>query len=163
MIPRIVSFLGGEKANYIADPKNFTAIYVLSGLWQTTGYSAVIYLAALSSVDLELYESAVLDGANRLQKIVHIDLPSIKPTIVIMLILSIGNIMNIGFEKAYLLQNPLNLAASELIATYVYKIGLLRVQYSYSAAIGLFNSVINFVLLIIANSISKRLNAVGLW
>ena len=122
-----------------------------------------MYLAALSGIDPQLYEAAKIDGASRLQKILYIDLPGITPVIVILLILSVGNLLAIGFEKVFLLQNPLNLATSEVIATYVYKIGLLNANFSFATAVGLFNSVINMILLVLVNSFAKRFSEASLW
>ncbi|SED52672.1 ABC transporter permease [Ruania alba] len=141
----------------------FRHIYVWSDVWQTAGYSAVIYLAALAGIDPGLYEAARVDGASRLQRIRHVDIPGILPTAVIILILSVGNVMAIGFEKAFLLQNPLNLAQSEIIATYVYKVGVLSSNFSLGTAVGLFNSVVNLALLIGVNAIAKRVTGSGLW
>ena len=147
----------------LTDPGAFAHLYVWSGVWQGMGWSSIIYLGALTGVDPSLHESAVIDGANKLQRILHIDLPAITPTIVVLLVLNCGSIMNVGFEKVFLLQNSLNLSASETIATYVYKVGIQDSQYSFSTAINLFNSVINFVLLIIVNSISRALGETALW
>lgn len=159
----IATSLGGESVNYMGVAKYFRHIYVWSGVWQMTGYSSIIYIAALSSIDPSLYESAKVDGATKLQKIIHIDLPSIMPTAIILLIMSIGQIMNVGFEKVYLMQNPPNLQASETIATYVYKIGLFGGQYSFSTAVGLFNSTINFILLVSVNKMAKKFSDTSLW
>ena len=166
--PRIgfmADFLGffGQSTNLLANPDSFRHVYVWSDIWQTAGYSAIIFMAALAGIDTSLYEAARLDGANRLQKIWHIDLPGIAPTIVVVMILSVGGIMAIGFEKAFLLQNPLNLTQSEIIATYTYKIGLLSADFSLATAIGLFNSVINLILLLAVNTASKRVTGNGLW
>jgi ABC-type polysaccharide transport system permease subunit len=158
-----LGFFGVPAIDFLGDPKYFRHIYVWSDVWQTTGYSAVIYLAALSGIDPALHESAKIDGASRLQRIRHVDLPGIMPTAVIILVLAVGNIMAIGFEKAFLLQNPLNLSQSEIIATYVYKTGLLNADFSGATAIGLFNSVINLVLLLMVNAIAKRITGNGLW
>lgn len=155
--------LGGQSVNYMGVAKYFRHIYVWSGVWQMTGYSSIIYIAALSSIDPSLYESAKVDGATKLQKIIHIDLPSIMPTAIILLIMSIGQIMNVGFEKVYLMQNPLNLQTSETIATYVYKIGLFGGQYSFSTAVGLFNSGINLLLLVSVNKLAKKFSDSSLW
>lgn len=155
--------LGFEAVNYLGEPGMFRTVYVLSDVWQTMGYSAVIYLAALAGVDPSLYEAAKVDGANRFQKILNVDLPGILPAAVIILILSVGNIMALGFEKMYLLQNPLNLSTSEIISTYVYKIGLLNANYSFATAVGLFNSLINLVLLLVVNAIAKRASNTSLW
>ena len=158
-----LGFFGVPAVDFLGNPDYFRHIYVWSDVWQTTGYSAVIYLAALSGIDPALHESAKIDGASRLQRIRHVDLPGIMPTAVIILVLAVGNIMAIGFEKAFLLQNPLNLSQSEIIATYVYKTGLLNADFSMATAIGLFNSVINLVLLFGVNAIAKRITGNGLW
>ncbi|UFU02890.1 ABC transporter permease subunit [Ruania suaedae] len=159
----LTGFFGLPATDYLAQPDFFRHVYVWSEVWQTAGYSAVIYLAALAGVDPGLYEAAKVDGANRLQKIWHVDLPSITPTIVVVLILSVGSIMAVGFEKAFLLQNPLNLSQSEIIATYTYKIGIQNADFSLATAIGLFNSVINLVLLVGVNIVAKRVTGKGLW
>lgn len=163
IVNTIAGALGFEAINYLGVPGMFRTIYVLSDVWQTMGYSAVIYLAALAGVDPSLYEAAKVDGANRFQKILNVDLPGILPAAVIILILSVGSIMALGFEKMYLLQNPLNLSASEIISTYVYKIGLLNANYSFATAVGLFNSLINLVLLLVVNAIAKRASNTSLW
>ena len=147
----------------LTDPKAFPHLYVWSGVWQGMGWSSIIYLGALTGVDPALHESALIDGANKLQRIRYIDLPSIAPTIVILLILNSGSIMNVGFEKVFLLQNSLNISASETIATYVYKVGIQDAQYSFSTAINLLNSVINFTLLVVVNLISRSLGESSLW
>ena len=154
---------GIESVSLIADPSNFAIIYALSEVWQHMGFAAVIYIAALSAVDVELYDAARIDGASKLQKILNIDIPGIRATIVILLILEVGNVMTLGFEKVYLLQNPLNLASSEIIATYVYKIGLEARNYSLGAAVDLFNGVLNLVLIVSANLLSRRLSEISLW
>ena len=141
----------------------FPHLYVWSGVWQGMGWGSIVYLAALSGVDPTLHEAAVVDGANKLQRMRYIDLPCIVPTIVTLLILNCGNVLNVGFEKVYLMQNSMNLTNSEIISTYVYKMGLLNSQYSYSTAIGLFNSVINMILLITVDRISKRMGQDGLF
>jgi ABC-type polysaccharide transport system permease subunit len=158
-----VGHLGGGPVDFLGDPNFFRHIYVWSDVWQTAGYSAVIYLAALAGIDPALHESAKVDGASRLQRIRHIDLPGIMPTAVIMLILGVGNMMAIGFEKAYLLQNSLNLAQSEIIPTYVYKTGLINADFSMATAVGLFNSAVNLCLLLAVNFIAKRVTGNGLW
>ncbi|WP_135554532.1 ABC transporter permease [Paenibacillus cymbidii] len=163
LINQLIVFFGGEPYFFLASPEWFKTIYVFSGIWQNAGWATIIYLAALAGVSPELHEAAVMDGATKMQRIRHIDLPSIMPTVVILFILNIGQFMNVGFEKVYLMQNQLNLDASEVIQTYVYKSGLLGAQYSYSAAIGLFNSMINFVLLLTVNKAAKRLNQSSLW
>ncbi|GAB2662815.1 ABC transporter permease [Kribbella swartbergensis] len=158
-----IGLFGVPAVDFLGNPDYFRHIYVWSDVWQTTGYSAVIYLAALAGIDPALHESAKIDGATRLQRIWHVDLPGIMPTAVIILVLGVGNIMSIGFEKAFLLQNPLNLAQSEIIATYVYKTGLLNADFSMATAIGLFNSVINLFLLLGVNFAAKRITGNGLW
>ena len=155
--------MGFRPVNFLGEPKLFSSIYVWSGVWQNSGYAAIVYLAALSGIDPQLYEAAKIDGASRLQKILYIDLPGITPVIVILLILSIGNLLAIGFEKVFLLQNPLNLATSEVIATYVYKIGLLNANFSFATAVGLFNSVIKMIVLVLVNSFAKRFSEASLW
>lgn len=151
--------------NILADGKLFKHIYVWSAVWQSTGYSAIIYIAALAGVDETLHEAALIDGANRWQRVIHIDIPAILPTACIMLILAIGNIMNVGFEKVLLMQNNLNLDYSEIISTYVYKVGLASGinDFSLSTAISLFNSVVNFILLIFANFTSKKISGNGIF
>jgi ABC-type polysaccharide transport system permease subunit len=155
--------LGIGPINFLGEPGLFRHIYVWSDVWQTAGYSAVIYLAALAGIDPALHEAAKIDGAGRLQRIRHVDLPGIMPTAVIMLILGVGNMMAIGFEKAYLLQNNLNLAQSEIIPTYVYKTGLINADFSMATAVGVFNSVVNLCLLLAVNFVAKRVTGNGLW
>ncbi len=149
--------------NVLMNPNAFIHLYVWSGVWSSLGWNSIVYLSALSGVDTSLHEAATVDGANKLQRCLHIDLPCIMPTIVMLLILNTGNIMSVGFEKAYLMQNSLNLDASEVLSTYVYKQGVKNAQYSYSAAIGLFNSVINFVLMYSVNRISRTVSENSLW
>lgn len=155
--------LGMDSINFLGQPGMFRSIYVWSDIWQTAGYSAVIFLAALAGVDPSLYEAAKVDGASRFQKIRHIDLPGILPTITIIFILNVGSVMSLGFEKIYLLQNPLNKMNSEIIATYVYQIGLLNANYSFATAVGLFNSCINLILLVVVNRVAKRLSNTSIW
>ena len=133
-----------------------------SHIWQRTGYNSVIYIAALAGVSPELHEAAIVDGANKLQRIWHVDVPAILPTAIILLIMNTGNVLSIGFEKVYLMQNDLNLGVSEIISTYVYKIGLLSAQYSYSTAIGLFNNVVNLVILLSVNKLADRMSGTSL-
>lgn len=165
IVNNVIRALGGEPVMFLAEPAYFSSVYVWSGIWQGAGWSAIIYIAALSGIDQELYEAAYADGANKLRRIWHIDIPGIMPTMVIMLILSAGQIMNVGFEKIILMQNPLNMQRAEVISTFVYKIGLATAlpNYSYAAAIGLFNSLVNFTLLIVVNYISKKVNETSLW
>ena len=163
VVNTVLQALGIEPFSFMSSEKSFRNMYVWSGIWQGMGYSSVIYFAALSGIDPTLYEAAELDGASKLQRIRYIDLPSIMPTVIIMLIMSAGNLMSIGFEKAYLMQNDRNSGVSEIIATYVYKVGLIDARYSFSAAINLFNSAINFVILIVINKISRKLSDTSLW
>lgn len=158
-------FTGQTAPDIMGKASAFKHIYVWSAVWQSTGYNAIIYIAALANVDQSLHEAAKIDGASRFQRVLYVDGPSIKPTATIMLILAAGNIMNVGFEKVLLLQNDLNISASEVISTYVYEVGLARGvgDFSLSTAIGMFNSVINFVLLISVNWICKRLNGNGIF
>ena len=162
-INNIIALMGGERIDFIAKPEYFKSIFVLTGIWQTMGYSSVIYIAALSAIDPTLYEAAKIDGASRFQKIIHIDLPGIAPTIIILLILNCGQIMNVGFEKIFLMQNNLNMSSSDVISTYVYRMGLENALYSFSAAVGLFNSVVNTVLLVLVNQIVRKLGETSLW
>lgn len=162
----IYMLLTGESApNILANGEMFKHIYVWSGIWQSTGYSAIIYIAALSGVDQSLHEAAMIDGASRFQRMRFIDIPCILPTASIMLVLAVGNIMNVGYEKVLLMQNDLNLNYSEIVSTYVYKVGLASgiTDFSLSTAIGMFNSVINFIMLIIANQTSKKLSGNGIF
>ncbi|MBU5355268.1 ABC transporter permease subunit [Paenibacillus barcinonensis] len=163
VVDKLFSMLGFPMTNFMGIPEYFKSIYVWSGVWQGMGYSSIIYIAALAGVDPSLYEAAKMDGASRLRKIWHIDLPTLVPVTVIMLILSLGSIMGVGFEKIYLMQNPLNTSASEVISTYVYKVGLIGANFSFSSAVGLFNSVINLILLIIVNGISRKVSENSLW
>jgi multiple sugar transport system permease protein/putative aldouronate transport system permease protein len=155
--------VGLPQVNFMSKPEWFSHIYVWSGVWQTIGFSCVIYLAALSSVDPTLHEAAVVDGASKLQRIWHIDIPEIMPLAIVLLILSLGGILSTGFEKILLLQNPINIRASEVIDTYVYRVGLASAvpNYSYAAAIGLFKSVIGFTLVIMVDRFAKRLGHGG--
>jgi len=155
--------VGLEPRNILGIPEAFRHAYVWSGVWQGMGWSSIIYLAALSAVDPALYEAATMDGASKVQKILRIDLPCIAPTIIIQLILRTGHILGVGFEKAYLMQNSLNLSQSEVIATYVYKVGIQSSQYSFSAAVGLFNNIINFAILLMVNRISRKVSETSLW
>ncbi|PYI54064.1 sugar ABC transporter permease [Paenibacillus flagellatus] len=163
LVNMAVKAFGGEPIFFMTEPGWFKPIYVLSGVWQQMGWSSIIYLAALAGIDPQLHEAARVDGASRLQRIWHINLPGIRPTIVILLILNIGTLMGVGFEKVFLMQNSLNMEGSDVISTYVYRSGILGAQYSFSAAVGLFNSVINFVLLLTVNRIARKVNQVSLW
>lgn len=164
-IGRLLGYSSTEMNNLMQNPKAFPWIYVLSDMWQHTGWDAIIYIAAMASINPELYDAARIDGASRFQIMRHIDLPSITPTIIIMFILRLGGLFGVGFEKVYLLQNSVNVETSEVIATYVYKIGLVNANndYSYAAAIGLFNSIINFIILVVVNTLAKHLTKTSLF
>jgi putative aldouronate transport system permease protein len=157
-INQFFTWLTGEPIMFMSRPEYFRSIYILSDIWTGAGWASIIYVAALANVDPELHNAANLDGANLLQRIRHIDLPTIRPIMAIVFILAAGGIMSIGFEKAYLMQTAMNLPTSEIIPTYVYKIGLQSGDYAYSAAVGLFNSIINIVLLVTVNFTVKKLN-----
>ncbi|TVQ22829.1 MAG: sugar ABC transporter permease [Spirochaetaceae bacterium] len=158
-----LGLLGRPPVFFMADPRWFPHLYVFSGVWQSSGWSSIIYLAALSSVDPGLYEAAEIDGATTLQKIVHVDIPTMLPTAVILLIIRFGQIMSIGFEQVFLMQTASNIGASEIIATYVYKVGIVNAQFSFATAVGLFNAVINLILIIIVNRVARAVSSTGLW
>ncbi|MCL2831591.1 MAG: ABC transporter permease subunit [Treponema sp.] len=160
---KIGMLFGNPATDYMAKAEYFRPLYVLSTVWQMMGFNSVIYIAALTAIDPALYEAALMDGATRLQKIIHISLPCLLPTIIILFILRIGSVMELGFEKAYLMQNPINMETSELISTFIYKNGIQQGQFSYSAAVGIFNNVINFILLITANFISRKATETSLF
>lgn len=163
LIGQIYTAVTGEELNLLMKPAYFKWIYVLSNVWKNIGYSSVIYIAALSSVDVEMYEAARVDGANKWQKVIHLDIPSLIPTMVILLILNSGRVLNVGYEQILMLQNDLNLSASEVISTYSYKLGIIQRSYSLSTAIGLFNSIVNLILLTSVNKISRKLTDNSLW
>ncbi len=163
IVNRIIGFFGGTPYDFMGSAKAFRSVYVISGIWQGTGWSSIIFIAALAGIDPQLHEAAEIDGASRLQRIWHINLPGILPTAVIVFIMNCGSIMSVGFEKVYLMQNSMNQSTSEIIATYVYKMGIQKTQYSYTTAIGLFNSLINLVLLLIVNHISKKASEISIF
>jgi len=163
IINHIITWFGGDPVLFLADEDWFRPLYILSGVWQETGFATIIYLAALAGINPELHEAATVDGASKWKRIWHVELPGILPTIIILLILALGNIMSIGFEKAFLMQNDLNYATSNIIPTYVYELGIQKAQYSFSTAVGLFNSVINIILIVTVNRISKKLTETSLW
>ena len=158
-----IASVGGAKIHFMGEPGLFRTLYVFSGVWQSTGYSAVIYLAALAAVDQELHEAAVMDGASIWRRIWHIDLPSIIPTAIIQLIMACGRILTMGYEKTLLMQNDMNLSTSDIISTYVYRVGLNGMQYSYSTAIGLFQSVVSLLMLMLVNWIASRVGETSLF
>lgn len=162
-VNNIIKTLGGDPINFMAEEKLWRHIYVWSGVWQGMGWSSVIYFAALAGVSPELHEAAICDGATKFQLVRYIDLPSILPTATILLIMSCGSILSVGFEKVFLLQNDLNKGVSEVISTYTYQVGLIDNNMSYSSAVGLFNSVVNAILLILVNKTSDKLSGTSLW
>lgn len=164
MFAQVAGWFGGTIPNLFASPEAFPHLYVWSGIWQNIGWSSIIYIAALSQVDLEQHEAAIVCGATRFQRIWYVDLPAIIPTIVTLFILNMGKVMSLDFEKAYLMQNTLNISASEIISSYTYKVGLSgNIDFSYGTAIGLFNSVINLILVLIADRIGKSVSGNGLF
>lgn len=163
LLGSISHVLGVTAPNWLGMPGAFPSIYVWSGVWQGTGFGAVIYLAALSNVNVELYDAARIDGASRWQRIVHIDFQAIKPTIVILFILSMGSVLGVGFEKDYLLQNDLNLSTSQIISTYTYQVGLLDANFSYAGVVGLFNSTVGFVLILASNAVARYVSGTSLF
>lgn len=163
LINDIIEVFGGTRQTMLLNGKLFVPIYVISGLWQHIGWNCIVYLAALSGIDPTLYEAAVVDGANRWHRLIHITLPGIAPTIIILLIMRVGQVMSVGHEKIILLYNDLILEYADVISTYIYRKGLLEMNYSFSAAVGLFNSVINFALVMIVNAISRKVSDTSLW
>lgn len=160
----ILKFFGKEPIYFLGDAKYFRTIMVFSGIWQTMGYSAIVYLSALTAVDVNLYEAAMVDGANRWNRLIHITIPCIMPTIVVMFILRIGSLINANFEKIYLFQNSANLEVSEVIQTWVYKRGMVKYDYSMGTTAGLFNGIVALILVVMANRLSKRYSdSAGIW
>lgn len=163
LINNIISFLGLERIPFMAKEGWFRTVYIASGIWQGAGWSSIIYIAALAGVDTQMHEAAIIDGASRMQRIWHINLPSIKPTIVILLLMNMGSMLTVGFEKIYLMQLPLNLDVSEVISTYTYKIAFEGGSFSYSTAIGLFLNIINLTLLTVFNKTANNITGTSLW
>ena len=165
VINNIIAYFGGTRVNFLGFSKYFRSLYVWSGVWQGTGWGSIMYIAALAGVDPQLHEAAIIDGANKIRRVWHIDLPCILPTVAIMTIMNMGSILQVGFDKTFLMQNPTNLEISEVLSTYEYKIGLGGgvPTYSYPAAIGLFTSVVTFVMVMVSNKISRKLSDTGLW
>lgn len=159
----IIMAFGGERSPLLQNPKLYRTIYVLSSVWQEIGWGSIIYLSALAGVDSQLYEAAQIDGAGKWKQLIHVTLPGIAPTIIIMLILKMGSLMNMGYEKTILLYNPSTYDTADIISSYIYRIGLLEQDWSYSTAVGLFNSVINLGLLVFTNKMSKRYSETSLW
>ena len=163
LVTYLLSFLGGPEISLLTKPQYFVPIYVISGIWQELGWGAIIYLAALSGIDQELYEAARIDGANRWQQTLHVTLPGISSTIIIMLLLRMGSVMSVGYEKIILLYNEGIYETADVISTFVYRKGLQDFQWSYSTAVGIFNSVINFIIVVLFNRISRKFGEVSLW
>ena len=163
LVNGVVTSTGAKEIFFTSQPEWFRPLYIGSSVWQSMGFNAIIYIAALVGISPEYYEAAIVDGATRFQRIMRIDLPLILPTVILMLILNVGNIMNVGYEKAFLMQNSMNTTVSELISTYVYKVGLQQAQYSFATAVGLFNSVVNFILLVIVNFVSKKFSDISIF
>jgi putative aldouronate transport system permease protein len=163
LVNQLLVAIGEEPISFLLVPEWFKTLFVTSGVWQNMGWNSIIFIAALAGIDPALYEAAMLDGASRFRRIISISIPGIMPTIVIMFILSIGHIMDVGFEKVLLMQNDLNLSSSEVIATFIFKEGIQKGEFSYTAAIGLFNSLINFSLLVIVNTVARRKSEASLW
>ena len=155
--------LGLNSVDFMSDPRWFRTLYVASGIWQYFGYTAIIYIAAISGIEQSMYEAATIDGATRLHKILHITIPSIMPTIVILLILNLGNMLNVGFEKVVLMYSPSTYSTADVISTYVYRRGVTNTEYSFASAVGVFNSFINFVLIIFFNKLAKKISDISLW
>ena len=162
-ITQIVNTITGHSGSLIGDKNMFRPIYVISEIWQGFGWGSIVYLAAIMGINPEQYEAARIDGANKWKQIIHVTLPGMLPIIVVMFIMAVGGLMNVGWEKAFLLQSPITYDTSDIISTFVYRKGFEDMNYSYSAAVGLFNSVINLILLTLANAMSRRVNGSGLW
>ena len=163
VINDLLNVFGIERKAYLNYPQYFVPIYVISDIWQGIGWNSIIYMAALTGIDTSLYEAATIDGAGRWKQTLHVTIPGILPTIIIMLLMRIGNLLSVGYEKVILLYNPLTYETADIISTYVYRKGLLEQNYSFSTAVGLFNSIISFILLIAANTLSKRCGEGSLW
>lgn len=163
VINDIVAFLGGTRKSFLNDPNCFVPVYVISDIWQEVGWNSIIYMAALAGIDQELYEAAMIDGAGRWKQTIHVTLPCIMPTIIILLILRMGMLLSVGYEKIILLYNPVTRKTADVISTYVYRVGLEDKSWSFSAAVGLFNSAINLVFLLVTNSLSKKFSDTALW
>jgi len=163
LIVKLIEFFGGENRNYLADDKWFRPIFVFTDIWKGFGWQSIVYLAALVSVDTQLYEAATIDGANRFQKILHVSIPGILPTIMTMLILRLGHVLSIGYEKIILLASPGTLNVAEVISSYVYSAGIQGARYGYASAVGLFQSVVNIIFVLITNYISKKISETSIW
>ncbi len=163
LVNNVLELMGKERVDFLNLPHLFSTMYVWSGVWQNVGWDAIIYIAALAGVSLDLIEAAKIDGANRLQIVLHVNIPHILPTIVTLLILRTGSVLSVGFEKIFLMQTPLNLEASRVLSTYVYEMGIQNSRLDYSTAVGLFNNVVNVVVLILVNTVAKKVSKIGLF
>ena len=165
IINNAIELFGGKRIDFMAEPKLFSSVYVWSGIWKYFGWNSIIYLAALSGISPELHESAMIDGASRFKRILYVDIPGIMPTMIVLLIINCGQIMTVGFEKIFLMQNNLNLSVSQVISTYVYTVGLRSMppEFSYGSAIDMFNSIINLLLIIIVNKLAQKFSETSLW
>ena len=159
----IIAALGAERINFLQEPGWFRTIYIASGIWQGMGWSSIIYYATLTSVDTSLYEAAEIDGANRFQKMLNISIPALVPTIVTLLLMQLGNVMNVGFEKVLLIQNPSTYSTSDILSTYVYRMGIGQAKYSFASAVGLFNNLVGLVVLLFFNAVAKKFSDTSLW
>ena len=159
----IIKSLTGHPLLLMSSAEYFRTMYIVSNIWQTMGFSAIVYIAALAGINPDYYEAAIMDGAGKFKRILYIDIPLIMPTVIVMLILAVGNVMTVGYEKVYLMQAGTNTQVSEIISTYVYKVGLQNAQYSFATAVGLFNSVVNFVILVIANKIARKMADISIF
>lgn len=163
IVNAMIAALGGERINFLQDPRWVRTVYIASGIWQDVGWSSIIYFATLTSVDTTLFEAAELDGASRWQKICHICIPSLIPTMVTLLLMQLGNVMNVGFEKVLLLQTPSTFSTSDILSTYVYRMGITQMKYSFASAVGLFNNLVGLAILILFNTLAKKLADTSLW
>ena len=163
LINNMISLLGGDPIRFMQEKSWYRTIFVFSGIWQDSGWGTIIYLAALANIDVSLYEAAIADGASRFKRMLYITIPCILPTVIVMLILRMGNIFTVGFEKTMLLYNELTYETADVISTYVYRRGIIGAEYSFSTAVGLFNSVLNLATILVFNAISRKVNDVGLW
>lgn len=163
IVNNIITALGGKSIHFMVKPEWFRPLYIMTGIWQSAGWGSIIYLAALSGIDPQLYEAAIMDGANKIKQVWHISLPGILPTIIIMLILALGSILSVGYEKIILMYNSATYETADVINTYVYRRGVVAGEYSFGTAVGLFQSVINFVFIVSANKLSRKVSSVSLW
>ena len=163
LVNNVIEIMGGTRIDFLSIPRYFASIFVWSGVWASAGWSTIIFLAALSAVSPELIEAARIDGANRIHIIRHVNIPAILPTVIILFILATGSILSLGFERIFLMQNPLNMPASNVISVHIYRRGLLGGEFSYTTAVSLFNNVINLIVILGVNKIAAKVSGVGLW